>query len=246
MDQHNAEIQEMLDWVHRQARPRPGIDVLVMEVVDGPVERRPVNGSVDPVKVELAPKRDGAEPQCAVNRMRLPVQDGDPMIRRGPEVKCLVCRPDRAPTQTTPEDIVKNLIPEQKLWIIARLPAGVILALRTLESKAVKHQVPTTGGDPQQREIAEIKQADPIRAKTGTPGGSRLEQHPGGDRDQKVNRIPGPQEPREGQKPLKQFTRSRRPDKHGGISGRIGRLPLAPDISRARFRGAPTRIVQRP
>lgn len=35
VNQHDAEVQEMFDRMHRQAGPRAGIDVLVVEIVDG-------------------------------------------------------------------------------------------------------------------------------------------------------------------------------------------------------------------
>ena len=58
MDKYAAEIDHVLDRVHRHARPRTDIDVLVVQVVHGPVERPPVDQPMDPVEMEDPPERD--------------------------------------------------------------------------------------------------------------------------------------------------------------------------------------------
>ena len=47
VDEHAGEIEQVLDRMHRQPRPRPGIDVGVVQLVHGPIERRPVDQPVD-------------------------------------------------------------------------------------------------------------------------------------------------------------------------------------------------------
>ena len=60
VDQDHAEIQEMLHGMHGQPGPRAGVDVLVMQIMHGLVERRPVNGAVDPVEMKFTPEGNGA------------------------------------------------------------------------------------------------------------------------------------------------------------------------------------------
>ena len=42
MDQQRGVIQYMLDGMHRDARPRPNIDVFVVQTMRDPVQRRPM------------------------------------------------------------------------------------------------------------------------------------------------------------------------------------------------------------
>ena len=55
MDQQRGVIQYMLDGMHRDARPRPNIDVFVVQTVRDPVQRRPMQKTVNPIKMQAAP-----------------------------------------------------------------------------------------------------------------------------------------------------------------------------------------------
>lgn len=69
VDQNHAEIQEVLDRMHRHAGPWARVHILVMEVVDALVERRPVDEAMNPVEVEFAPEGNEAQPDRAIDRV---------------------------------------------------------------------------------------------------------------------------------------------------------------------------------
>ena len=52
VNQDTAEDNQVLNRMHGDARPRPDIDVFVMEVVNSPIERRPVKETMYPVEVK--------------------------------------------------------------------------------------------------------------------------------------------------------------------------------------------------
>ncbi len=52
VNQDTAEDNQVLNRMHGDARPRPDIDVFVMEVVNSPIERRPVQKTMHPVEVK--------------------------------------------------------------------------------------------------------------------------------------------------------------------------------------------------
>ena len=58
--QHNqdrTQVAERLDWVHRHARPRAGVNVAVMHCVHMLVDRGLVQGEVHHIKVKALPER---------------------------------------------------------------------------------------------------------------------------------------------------------------------------------------------
>ena len=55
--QHTAEVQEVLAGVHGKARPRTGVDVLVMMPMGQLIKRRPMQEPMHQVKVNLSPGR---------------------------------------------------------------------------------------------------------------------------------------------------------------------------------------------
>ena len=100
--------------MHGQAGPRSDVDVLMMEIVDQLVERPPMDQAVNPVEMELAPKRDGAQPERAVKRVGFPIGSRDAVVCRSPHVEHLVGGPDGAAADATPEDIVIDLVAEKE------------------------------------------------------------------------------------------------------------------------------------
>ena len=54
MQEDPGKIEDVFDRVHSEARPRSDIDVLVMQVVDRPIERRPMDEAMDQVKVKFS------------------------------------------------------------------------------------------------------------------------------------------------------------------------------------------------
>ena len=72
VNKNHAEVHEVFDGMHRQARPGIHIDVLVVEVVNMFIERLPVDEPMRPVEVKLAPKRNGKQPHDEPDRMSMP------------------------------------------------------------------------------------------------------------------------------------------------------------------------------
>src|SRR5690242_18318070 len=114
MDQHYAKVEHMLDRMHRQTRPRTRVYILMMQIMHRFVQRRPMDRAVDPIEMELTPKWDRAQPNCAVDRVRSPIDVRDPLMRARPHKQDLVSRPHRAAANAAPENVIVRLIEKQE------------------------------------------------------------------------------------------------------------------------------------
>ena len=182
--------------MHGQAGPRSDVDVLVMEIVDGLVKRPPMDQAVNPVEMELAPKRDGAQPERAIERMGLPIDSGDMVVCRRPHVEHLVGGPDGATTDATPEDVVIDLVAEKEFGVVGAEPARVVFAFSALDLQREKEKVPPSADQPEQAEIPQEHEPDPIRLELDATRERGLQAKPGDDGDEDVNGIPRPKKTR--------------------------------------------------
>ena len=55
VNQDATVVKDMLNGVHGQARPRADIDIFVMQIMPSLVERRPMQETMSPIKVEQPP-----------------------------------------------------------------------------------------------------------------------------------------------------------------------------------------------
>ena len=73
VNQNTAKIQQMLNRVHSQPGPRPNIDILVMQIVRGLVQRFPMGQAVNPIKMEKPPELNTAQQRNKINRFCAPI-----------------------------------------------------------------------------------------------------------------------------------------------------------------------------
>jgi len=61
MQKHPREIEQMLDWVHRQTRPWAGVGVFMMQIVGSIIKRLPMCQPMGEVEVMSPDVRDQEE-----------------------------------------------------------------------------------------------------------------------------------------------------------------------------------------
>ena len=227
VDHHPGQVQQVLDGVHRQARPRPDVDVLVMQIVGVLVQRLPVGETMRPVEVRLPQQQDEHHHQHAVHRVPGPTHVGDELVGVQPQRDRLVAGPDRAAAGEVPEHVVAGLVAEQKRAAVAGEPARVVLVALVLGALDVQPQVQTAGDDQQQRRIAQIQLGDPAdRERLGTRQAGREEQ-PCHDGDARVDGVLGIQQPVMPEQELQDRSQLKRPGEQRRRLGQRFRLPLA-------------------
>ena len=168
--------------------------------------------------------------------MGLPIHPGDVVVRRRPHVEHLVGGPDGAAADATPEDVVIDLVVEKELGVVGAEPARVVFAFGALDLERVEEKVPAAADQPEQAEIAQEHESDPIRLELDATRQRGLQVKPGDHRDEQVNGIPRPKEPGIGQQPLQYGHGPGRPLEQGRVLDRIRRLPLAFGIADAKSR----------
>ena len=226
VNQDHAEVEDVLHGMHGQAGPWPDVDIFVMQVVNIPIERFPVDQPMDPVEVEFTPEGDQAEPDDKIDRLGAPIDGRNQPVGIGPHKEHFISGPDRAATDATPEDVVVELITPQKHFAVGAFPRRVELPFGLLPFEGIEERVPPTRGQPEQGQIAQVHLRDPAHPKFCSARQIRLKIEPGDHRDQKVDRIVGPQKARKGEQPLQKLFRSWRPDKDRRVAQWVGRPPL--------------------
>ena len=141
VDEHAGEIEQMLDRVHRDARPGARVDVVVMQLVHRAIERRPMNQPVHDVEMELAEQRDQQHEQHEPHRVGMPIEVRDDAVGEGPEGHRLVGGPDRDAAGEGPDQIVGQLAAEEERLVDAVEPLAVELEGRSLRFSGIERQV---------------------------------------------------------------------------------------------------------
>ena len=86
----------------------------MVQLVHTAVEPADMQQSVHDVEMRVADDRDGAEQQHEIDRMRLPVQQRDVAVGKGPQGHDLVGGPDGHGAARGPEHVLVHLIAEQE------------------------------------------------------------------------------------------------------------------------------------
>ena len=164
VDHGDREIQQVLQRMHCQSRPRSDVDVLVMDEVDRVVHGLPVNQSVHPVEMELPPEENHDHEEHEIHRVRAKIDVGDQLVCERPEGDRLVSRPDRARADQVPENVVPHLVGEQELRVVRRKPLVGVLVLRSLPPGGVQPQVKPSRHQDQEHGIPGIDLRNPARS----------------------------------------------------------------------------------
>ena len=123
MNQHRTKIGDVFDRVHRKTRPRPKIDIVMMEGMYMLIQKRHVQQAVYPVKIKALPCGDQQEHCNKSNRVCRPSQHRSIAIGQGPNHQHLKHRPDRDTAGQSPKHVVPDLPTQGKLpTIFHQLP----------------------------------------------------------------------------------------------------------------------------
>ena len=141
MDQYSAKIDDIFDRVHRKARPRPNIDVAMMQGMHMLVQKRHVQKAVYPIEIKTLLGRDQQKYQDKPYRMYRPRQHWSIAIGQGPKYQHLISRPNYNTTDQSPKHIVSDLPPQGKLATILHQRPEVIFQMLALFGKSIKIQM---------------------------------------------------------------------------------------------------------
>jgi len=197
VNQHTAEDNQVLNWMHGQTGPRPDIDVFVMEVVHPLEERRPVHETMEPVEVEDSNHGHADQQHDKVDRIFSWIDVGQQLVGIGPHHQHFIRRPDRNRTATTPEDVVAQLVPPEELPLSRCQPLGIVFVLEPLGLTRPEPVVPGTIDEDQQHKVADKHLQDPVELEGDTAGQGRLEVEPRKGSAAKIDHIPRIQVTRE-------------------------------------------------
>ena len=198
VNQHAAEIQQVLDGVHRQPRPRPGIHVLVMQVVGRLVQRFPVSQTVYPVEVKVAQQRDGQHQQHEVDRAGCESDRRQHAVGVQPQRDRLVRGPDQAAAHQGPEHVVPGLVAEHEGAIVGARPTVAELVANVLGALDVEPQVHRAVEHDDQHRVAGIDLGDPADREGAGAAQVRREPEPADHREHGVEEVVRPVESDQG------------------------------------------------
>ena len=233
VDEHGREIEDVLDRMHRHSRPRRDVDVLVMERMHGPIERRPVDQAVDQVEVDFAPERDEKEDDQAVDRVLFPADIRDVAISEHPHAEDFEGGPDRHRTRHVPEDVVEYLVAEQERRVVARRPANIVLVVGPLRLPGVEPQMEPAGDEEDQGHVAEKDERDPADREGLHRLHRRRQIEPGDQGDGEEGEMPRPQEAWIAEHPFEEGDGLRRPYEHRRRTEKLRRPVVATLVSDA-------------
>ncbi len=168
VDQYGAEVNDMLDRVHGQARPWSDVDVLVVKIVSRPVERWPVCDAVCPIEMEQSPHLDAAEDCHEIDRLRAWIDIWHHLIGIRPHHQDLISSPDDATTHTTPEDVIAQLVSPHEFSIADCHPVGCVFIFESLSLERPEPEMPGANDPNEQQLISDEHLQNPIRPEFST------------------------------------------------------------------------------
>ena len=163
VDQHRAEIDQMLARVHRQAGPGADVGIAVMHRMHAAVQRRPVNQAVDQKKIKRLPGRQQQYQENHPRPARLQIEGRGIAVRHRPHHQHLIGTPDGYSAGEGPENIVTQLRIEGECPRVGRERPHVVAAFVALFPPDVKIQMQAAGDENQQYQVAQIDLRDPVR-----------------------------------------------------------------------------------
>ena len=182
VDQDAAVVQDVLNRMHGQAGPRTDIDVLVVQVVAGLVEGRPVQEPMHPVEVEQPEQRNSRQDQDEPDNLQgagRGVQVGNDPPAVGPKHQDFVGGPRDATADAAPENVVTHLVVPQELALAGSHPVRGVLVLQPLRLLDPQPNVPGAHDDDQHHLVAEKDLQDPVPAELGRARQVRRQKVPG-------------------------------------------------------------------
>ena len=132
VNKHTAEDNKVLYRMHGNSGPGPDIDVFVMEVMHQLKERRPVQETMDPIKVKYTNNWHEDQQQDEIDGMFSWIDVWQQLVGIGPHHQYFIRRPDRNSTATTPEDVVKELVSPEEFLLSGLQPLGIVFILAPL------------------------------------------------------------------------------------------------------------------
>ena len=236
MQEYPGEVEQVLDRMHRQPRPRPDVDVLVMQVVGGLVQRLPVDQAVHPVEVHLAHELHRRQQQHEVHRIGAEVDVGQMPVGVHPQRQRLVQRPHTAAAHQAPEHVVAGLIAKQERLVVGAEPAVVVLVALALRLLDVEPQVPGTEEQGHDRGVAQVDEDHPARLEAGHALHLRRQEQPRHDRHGHEQHVVRHQVAGKPEQPLEEPQRPRRPHEHRRRLNQFRGLPLPARVASPQIR----------
>ena len=232
VNKHDAQIEHRLHGMHGHARPGIGINVFMVEIMHGAVERLPVNETMHPVKMKFAPERDEEKPEHKVTRVAAPFEARDVVIGVEPEGADFISRPDEAGHAASPKNIVVHLVAKKEQAAVTSWPVGVIFSLRAFAFENIKMQVVATVVEPHKDQIPDVNLTDPVGGKLRTAGDIRLREEPRNGRDREQEDIDGPQKSWIAHQPAADGSEAQRPNEERCVTNWVGRAPFPFRVAR--------------
>lgn len=161
VDQHTAEVEQVLYRVHRQTGPGPRVGVQVMDAVHVLEQRPPMEQAVGKVEVHLADKENEEEEADIPGRVVAEAKVGHAPIGRRPRVQYFVRGPDGQTEHERAEQIIQRLLAEQELAPGLFLKAGVVLTFFASQPVCVIRQMCSPIDNQHDHQVAQQHEPDP-------------------------------------------------------------------------------------
>ena len=93
IDQYQPKKDRMFNWMHRQPQLWPNIGIAVMHRIGQPVERRPVQSAVSPVKIEAVSDCEEEKDRYKLSWILRPIGKRQINVGKAPSHQRLINRP---------------------------------------------------------------------------------------------------------------------------------------------------------
>ena len=163
VDQHRAEIDDMFDRMHRNARPGDDIPIAMMHRMDMAVELTYMKKPVPPVEMKRNPDAGAKRNRQEYPRVGAERDSRNHRIGMRPEQKHQIGRPDGHTTGQRPENIVIDLTAKGEASTAPVPELRHVFAIISLPAQRVKEEVEASCKQQDHDEIQRIDDADPAR-----------------------------------------------------------------------------------
>ena len=169
MNKDTTEIDDVLDRVHREARPGSDVDILMVKIMRGFIQRGPVCDAVRPVEMEQPPQLNAAEKDDEIDRLLPRIDIGYHLVGVGPHHQDFIGGPGDSSTDTTPEHIVPELVLPEEFPAAFRHPVRRVLVFQTLSLERPEFQMPPTHNDDKEDLVSNKHFQNPVHPELHTP-----------------------------------------------------------------------------
>ena len=138
MDQHGAQVNDMLNRMHRQPRPWANVNISMMQSMHIFVHEWDMKQPMDPIKVKTFPDWDQQKQRDKPYRMGRPGQHGRVAVCQSPKHYGFIACPNGHAAGQGPKHIIANLSTKRELLAVFHQWTGIIFEGLALLGKRVK------------------------------------------------------------------------------------------------------------